>query len=59
MSASLVGYPAIFGMIGVGKFARTPLTLVVDPAMSSSALVGIDGRFVLLDNSSNLLNSYM
>ena len=57
MSPSLVGYPPIFGRIGVGKSARTPSTLVFTPTMMYSALVGIDGGFVPWDNSSNLLNS--
>ena len=53
----LVGSPPIFGMIGVGKSARTPLTLVFSPAMTPLTIVGIDSRFIPWDKLSNLLKS--
>ena len=52
---SLVGSLPIFGRIGVRKSARTPSMLVVALAMKYCALVGIDGGFILWDNSSNKL----
>ena len=55
MSTSLVGYPPIFGRIGVGESTRNPLTLVVAHSMTYCNLVGIDGGFVPWDNSYNML----
>ena len=55
MSPSLVGSPPIFGRIGVRKYARNPSMLVVAPTITSRALVGLDFRFVLWENSSNPL----
>ena len=57
MSPSLVGSSPISGRIDAGNYERTTSTLVVSPAMTSCALVGIDDGFVLWDNSSNLLKS--
>ena len=59
INASLVGSPPIFGSMGVGKSTRTPLTLLVAPAIMPHTLGGIDGGFVPWYNLSNLLKSYM
>ena len=57
MIPSIVGSPPIFGGIDVRKFARTLFKMVVAPAMTSHAIVGINGRFVPWENLSNMLKS--
>ena len=59
ISPYLVGSPPIFVRIGVGNSARTPSTQLVAAAMMHCTPVGIDGGFVPLENSSNLLKSWM
>ena len=55
ISASLVGSPPIFRIMGVGKSMRNSLVLIVAPVISSRALGGIDGGFIPWENSSNML----
>ena len=57
MNHQLVGSPPILLSIGVGKSARTPLTLDVSPSMASCALVRLYGGFVPWGNLYNLLKS--
>ena len=52
--SSLVVCPPILGSMGVGKYARTPLTLIVYHPILSCTLGGIDGGFVPWENSSNI-----
>ena len=55
ISASLVGYPQILESMGVEKSARTPLELIVAPAIIYCTLGGINVSFGLRNNSSILL----
>ena len=55
LSPYLVGSPPIFGRIGSSKSAKTPSALVVLPAMTFRAIVGIDGGFIPWYNSSDML----
>ena len=58
MSASLVGYLTIFGIIGVSKSVRTPSKLMVEPAMTSHApVLGVTAGFSCRDNMYSLLKS--
>ena len=52
MSAPLVGSPMILEMVGVGKFTRNPLMLLVEPALKLRATVlGLTVDFSHRDNS--------
>ena len=53
--ASHIRFTTILGSIGVGKSARTPLTMLVVPVIFSCTLGGIDGGFVPCDNLCNML----
>ena len=54
ISASLVVSIPIWVSMGIGKSVRNPLMLVV-PVLLSFTLGGINGGFVLWDDSPNLL----
>ena len=59
MSASLVGYPTILVIIGVGKSVRTPSTLMVSPAMMPRApVLGVTVGSSCRDNQSNLSSNF-
>ena len=49
IKASLVGYPSILGSMGIGKSARTFLTLIVAPTIFSCTLGGIGDGFIMWD----------
>ena len=48
---------SIFGRIGVRKYERNHLALLIVPAISPHTIVGLNGGFIQWDNSSNLLKA--
>ena len=54
ISASLVGSNPIFVSMGIGNSERTSLTLLISPAIMAITFGGLDSRFILWGNSSNL-----